>query len=81
MSNDICSKTSQIFKFCLVVEMRKDRLTSGVLIFARSASRSREMEALISGREVQKEYIEPELPDMFVTPKREPSSGEEEDRV
>ena len=32
-------------------------------------------------REVQKEYIEPELPDMFVTPKREPSSGEEEDRV
>ena len=36
---------------------RLDRLTSGVLIFARSASKSREMEALISGREVHKEYV------------------------
>ena len=36
---------------------RLDRLTSGVLIFARSATKSREMEALISGREVKKEYV------------------------
>ena len=36
---------------------RLDRLTSGVLIFARNASRSREMEGLISGREVAKEYV------------------------
>ena len=31
-------------------------------------------------REEQKEYVEPDLPEL-VTPKREPSSGEEEDGV
>jgi len=36
---------------------RLDRLTSGVLIFAKSAQRARDLEALMSGRHVQKEYI------------------------
>jgi len=36
---------------------RLDRLTSGILIFAKSAGKSRELEVLIRGRQVQKEYI------------------------
>jgi RluA family pseudouridine synthase len=36
---------------------RLDRLTSGVLLFARTAAKAREMEAAISGREVEKEYV------------------------
>jgi len=36
---------------------RLDRLTSGVLIFSKSAARAREMEQLIKAREVEKEYI------------------------
>ena len=36
---------------------RLDRLTSGILIFAKSAQKSRELELLISGRHVRKEYV------------------------
>eukprot|EP00088_Acartia_fossae_P033673 TRINITY_DN3449_c0_g1_i4.p1 TRINITY_DN3449_c0_g1~~TRINITY_DN3449_c0_g1_i4.p1 ORF type:complete len:635 (+),score=125.16 TRINITY_DN3449_c0_g1_i4:124-2028(+) len=36
---------------------RLDRLTSGILMFAKSAAKSRELEALISGRQVRKEYV------------------------
>jgi len=49
---------------------RLDRLTSGILIFAKSASKSRELEVLIRGRLVQKQYIcrvTGEFPDKEIT--------------
>ena len=36
---------------------RLDRLTSGILIFTKTAHKSREMETLISGRQVRKRYL------------------------
>ena len=36
---------------------RLDRLTSGVLMFGKTAAKSRDMELLIRNREVEKEYV------------------------